>query len=411
MSHSDLSPQAVAELAALDAILDGEPVGEEHLELAALADSIKGISPTLDEAGRARLDARIGKLRSPRRAVRRHAPRLRPGRVALAGGPLVAVLVAVAVVLGSGALNGSKSAPNLRPTLTVPGRALHSRGALPKTAPAVGGAATSRAPASGPTSTTGTELSPAAGASASAPTARGSTNFTSNNVNPSNRLVARGASLTLAATPTQMQTVANEVVASTQRLGGIVESSNVNVRGLSSYASFSLSVPASRLAQLISTLSSLTAVRSLDQSASDITDNYDRANTQLVDEKAQRRTLVKALAAASTLTQAQEIQQQIASVDREIAATTHRAGLLLTRGHNARVSVQIVATLAGVGAGASGPVKRALNDALAVLDVALAIALVALAIVLPVGLVALLLLWGTASVRQRSRERALAASS
>jgi hypothetical protein len=409
MSHSDLSPQAVAELAALDAILDGEPVGEEHLELAALADSIKGISPTLDEAGRARLDARIGKLRSPRRAVRRHAARLTPGRVALAGGPLVAVLVAVAVVLGSGVLNGSKPAPNLK--TTVPGLALHAPSGAQKTAPAVGGTATTRAPASGPTSTTGTELSPAAGASAIPSTAPGSTNFASSNLNPGNRLVARGASLTLAATPTQMQTVANEVVASTQRLGGIVENSNVNVRGLSSYASFSLSVPASRLAQLISTLSSLTAVRSLDQSASDITDNYDRTNTQLVDEKTQRRTLVKALAAASTLTQEQEIQQQIASVDREIAATTHRAGLLLTRGHNARVSVQIVATLAGAGAGASGPVKRALNDALAVLDVALAIALVALAIVLPVGLVALLLLWGTATVRQRSRERALAASS
>jgi protein-S-isoprenylcysteine O-methyltransferase Ste14 len=55
-------------------------------------------------------------------------------------------------------------------------------------------------------------------------------------------------------------------------------------------------------------------------------------------------------------------------------------------------------------------VTRALNDSLAVLDVALAIALVALAIVLPIGLVALLLFWATSSVRQRSRERALATS-
>jgi hypothetical protein len=55
-------------------------------------------------------------------------------------------------------------------------------------------------------------------------------------------------------------------------------------------------------------------------------------------------------------------------------------------------------------------VKRALNDSLAVLDVALAIALVALAIVLPVGLVALLLFWAASAVRQRARERALATS-
>ena len=405
MSRSDLSPQASAELAALDAILDGEPVGDEHLELAALIASVRGMSPALDEPGRARLDARFGRLRSPRR---RHPQRFRPGRLALAGGPLVAALVAVAVVLGSGVLNGSKPAPKLRPTVLSP--ALHARSTLPKATPTVGGLATNRGPASGPTSATSTVLSPAAGASATAPATPGSTNFAGNNVNPSNRLVARGASLTLASTPTQIQTVANEVVSSTQRLGGIVESSNVSVRGIASYASFSLSVPSTRLAQLIGALSSLTAVRSLEQSGSDITDSYDRASTQLADEKTQRRTLVKALAQASTLAQAQALQQKIAHVDNAIAAATNRVGTLLTEGRNARMSVQIIATSAGGGVGGSGPVKRALNDALAVLDVALAIALVALAIVLPVGLVALLLFWGTSSVRQRSRERALAAS-
>jgi len=407
MSRNDLSPQASAELAALDAILAGEAVGEEHLELAALVASVRGTSPALGEAGRARLDARIGQLRSPRSTDRRHPRRLRPGRLALAGGPLVALVLAVAVVLGSGVLNGSKSTPS--PKTTVPG-ALHSRGALPRTAPAVRGPATTFAPASGPTSATSTELSPAAGAGAIAPAAVGSTNFAGTNVNPSNRVVAQAASLTLASSPTQLQSVANEVVSSTQRLGGIVESSNVSVHGLSSYASFSLSVPSTRLAQLISTLSSLTAVRSLDQSASDITNSYDESNTQLGHEKARREALIRALAQADTLAAAQMIQQEITTVDSEIAATTRSLARLLTRGHNAGVSVQIVATAAGAGAGGSGPVTRALNDSLAVLDVALAIALVALAIVLPIGLVALLLFWATSSVRQRSRERALATS-
>jgi hypothetical protein len=393
MSRNDPSPQASAELAALDAILAGETVGEEHLELAALVASVRGTSPALGEAGRARLDERIGKLRSPRSAGRRDPRRLRPGRLALAGGPLVALVVAVAVVLGSGALNGSSSTPKT----TGPGPALHVPGEARKAAPAVGG------PASNATGT-GSELSPAAGASAIAPAASGSTNYASSNVNPSNRLVARGASLTLASSPTQLQSVANEVIASTQRLGGIVESSNVSVHGLSSYASFSLSVPSTRLAQLISTLSSLTAVRSLDQSASDITNTYDQASTQLAHEQTRRKALIKALAQASTLAAA----QAIATVDGEIAAATRVLSRLLTRGHNAGVTVQIVATSAGAAGGGSGPVKRALNDSLAVLDVALAIALVALAIVLPFGLVALLLFWATSSLRQRSRERALA---
>jgi hypothetical protein len=214
--------------------------------------------------------------------------------------------------------------------------------------------------------------------------------------------------LTLASAPDQMQSVANEVVADTQQLGGIVEGSNVAVHGVSSYASFSLSVPSARLDRLLAALSSLANVRSLDQSTSDITDSYDQATTQLADERAQRASLIKALAAAATLTEEQTIQQKINRLDSAIAASAQHVGALLTRGHNASVSVQIVAASAGaVGGGGGGPVNRALNDALAVLDVVLAIALVVLAIVIPIGLVALGLWWATAALRQRSRERVL----
>lgn len=414
MSRSDLSPEASAELIALDAILTGEPVSEERLELAALVDSVRRTSPALDDAGRARIEERIGRLRS--RRAPRHRPRLRPGRLALAGGPLVAVLVAVAVVLGTGALNGSKPvvSNSLGSGVALP-RTLHPTAATPATGQSVGGAGLPGAAtganlgATGTTSALGSAVSRAPGASANATAPTSSANFRANNVNPNNRLVARGASLTLASSPDQMQTVANEVVSNTERLGGIVESSNVNVHGLSSYASFSLSVPSTRLGQLIASLSSLTAVRALDQSANDITNSYDQASAQLSDEKAQRAALIKALAAAFTLSAEQTIQQKINHLDNEIAAAAHHVGALLTRGHNATVSVQIVPGAAGA-VGGSGPVNRALNDALRVLDVALAIALVALALVLPIGLVALLLFWSTSTLRQRSRERALAAS-
>jgi hypothetical protein len=414
MSRSDLSPEANAELIALDAILTGEPVGEEHLELAALVDSVRRTSPALDAAGRARIEERIGRLRSPRRARSRQAPS--PRRLALAGGPLVALLVAVAVVVGTGALNGSKPvvSNSLGSGIALP-RALHPAAATPATGQKVGGAGlhgTATGTNVGPTGATsalGTAVSRAPGASANASAPPGSTNFSADNLNPHDRLVARGASLTLASSPDQMQTVAGEVVSNTERLGGIVESSNVNVHGPSSYASFSLSVPSTRLGQLIASLSSLTAVRSLDQSANDITDSYDQASAQLSDEKAQRAALIKALAAAFTLSAEQTIQQKINHLDNEIAAATHHVGALLTRGHNATVSVQIVPGAAGA-AGGGGPVNRALGDALRVLDVALAIALVALAIVLPIGLVALLLFWSTSTLRQRSRERALAAT-
>jgi hypothetical protein len=405
MSRSELSAQASAELAALDAILAGEPVSDEHLELAALVESVNRTSPTLDEAGHARLDARVAKLRAPRT---RQAGRPRPARIALAGGPLLAIALAAVAIIASGVLNGSKPTPRvIQPFTTAPGivsNALGTGSVRSEHKAASGGAAIG--------ATGATAAAPFAAStppSANATVTRGTAPIPGANLNPRNRLVARGASLTLASTPDQMQAVANEVVSNTERLGGIVESSSVNVHGMSSYASFSLSVPAPRLGQLISSLSSLTAVRALDQSTSDITDSYDQASAQLADEKAQRAALIKALAAAYTLTQEQTIQQKIGRLDSEIAAATRHVGALLTRGHNAKVAVQIVPAAAGA-VGGGGPVNRALNDALTVLDVALAIALVALALVLPVALVALALFWATSSVRQRSRERALAAT-
>jgi hypothetical protein len=309
----------------------------------------------------------------------------------------VAVAIAVVVLAGSGVLGGSAPrsipGPARSPGIELP-QTTPSNSAGSASTPAAGGSATSR-------SSTGRlySLEPGKHGALLAP-----------NTNPANRLVARGAALTLASPPGQMQTVANEVVSDTERFGGIVESSSVNVHGGSSYASFSLSVPATRLGALIGALSSLAGVRSLDQSTSDITNSFDRASAQLRDEKAERAALIRALAQASTLTQEQQIQARIGRLDSAIAAANTQVGALLSRGHNAKVAVQIVAGTAGAaGAGSGGPVNRALNDALNVLDIALAVALVALAILLPFALVGIALWWAAGSLRQRSRERALTA--
>ncbi len=418
MSRTELSREAAAELAALDAILAGAPVDDRHLELAALVDSVRKVSPALDEAGRERIDARLSTVwrkpadrrirsrgRPERPAGARQSAGLRPARLALAGGPFIAVVVAVAVVFGGGVFGRSKPAP------TVSAGPAHGVPATLPTPSAAGqgnsAGRTDLSTNSGAIGATTALGAPAVAQRAGAPAP--TTDYTATNVSPRNRLVAQGASLTLASSPDQMQTVANEVVSNTERLGGIVENSNVSVHGSSSYASFNLSVPRTRLAQLISSLSSLTAVRSLDQSANDITDNYDKASALLADEKAQRVALIKSLAAAVTLSDEEAIQKKITRLDRAIAASAHAVGSLLSRGHNSHVSVQVLAAAAGA-AGGGGPVDRALNDAVKVLDVALAIALVALAIALPIGLVGLLFFWASASLRRRSREQALAAS-
>ena len=396
MSRSELSPAASAELAALDSILAGEAVEDEHLELAALVDSVRAQSPAIGAASAQRIEARLAEARRPRRGRNALA---RP-RVALAGGTAFALVLALAAVLGSGVLGGGTgNSPRPLAPRSIPagaGPALHSLARKP---------AAAFGPAVGVTSATGSTAFAAPSAPATAKATRPLPN-----TNPGGRLVARNASLTLATTPGQMQTVADEVVASTVRLGGIVESSNVDVHGMASYASFDLSVPAGKLPALIGALSSLAAVRTLDQGTSDITNNYDAAAATLAEEKAQHAALVRALAAATTLVEQQTIEAKLRALDAKIAASSQRVGLLVSRGHNARVALAIVPAHPAAGAGAGGPVNRALNDALAVLDVVLAIALVALAILLPAGLVFVGLWWSAASLRQRSRERALAAT-
>jgi hypothetical protein len=389
MRRNELSPQATIELAALDAILAREPVGEEHLELAALVDSVRAEAPRMSDAFAARLEARAT---SSRRQRAENSRRSGQPRFAMASGSLLALALVAVAVLSSGVLNGSSRQTPVAPL---------EQHSLPR--------AFVNTTAEGNTAKT-PALAPAAGSGAGAaalpaPQVRLDTN-------PKPRLVARSASLTLATAPSDMQSVANQVVASTEQFGGIVEHSNVAVHGMSSYSTFSLSVPATKLGPLIASLSSLAGVRSLTQGTSDITDSYNRAEAKLADEKAERAALIKELAATSTLAQGAIIQQKITRLDRAIAAATGHVGALLTKGHNASVAVSIVASkpVAGTGIGGSGPVGKALRDALRVLDVALAIALVAFAIMLPLMLTGLATWWAASTLRRRSREQAFDAA-
>ena len=149
---------------------------------------------------------------------------------------------------------------------------------------------------------------------------------------------------------------------------------------------------------------------SLNQATTDITNSYNRAQAKLAAERAERSALIKALAAATTLTQQQRIEAEITALDGKIALATDRVQALAAKGHNATVSVDVRTAAAGASSGRSGPLGRALDDSLAVLDVALVIALVAFAIFLPIALCGLAVWWSAATLRQRARERAFAAS-
>ena len=396
MSRDELNAQQLAELAALDRILAREPVGEEHLELAALVDSVRAGAPQMDRDFAARLDATIAQRLAGSRARRMRLPRpslrrLGLRRLAFAGGGLVAAAVALTIVISSGLLNGGSVGasnfsppPNSGPKRATPNAIAHSPGLAP----------------SGPTATFGVTASPAPSGTV------GSSNSAAAG-NAQLRLVQRGSTLTIATSPATMQGVANQVVAATEQQGGVVQSSNVEIQGSESYASFSLAVPSGRLSSLIARLSGLASVRGLTQSTHDITDGYNQETARLADSVAERAALLKQLAIAATAADATSIQHQIDALGHRIAAEHRAIDRLLNEGHTATLQVNVVPGPSTKHSAAVGPLSRAFHKALQALEEILAIALIALAIVLPFALSALALWWAAASLRQRARERAM----
>jgi len=378
VSRDDLTPSDRAQLDALDRILAREPVGEEHLELAALVESVRGDAPRMAPEFAHRLDGVVAqRLQRRRRRLRPPAPR----RVAFAGAGLIAAAVALSIVLTSGVLGGASGTG--RPTpLNALARGKHP--ASPTHRAAAPGFGTSAAP--------------------SVPAASGTTGAP--------RLVHRSSELELATAAASLSRVAGRIVALTEGHGGVVASSHVSARGAASGASFSLRVPSGRLAGLIAALSSLGSVRSLSQSTADVTAGYRHIRGALAARRAERATLVRRLASAASTAQATSLRARIAALDALIARDVRRGAAVLASARTAGLHVDVVIAARrhhAVAAPGGGPLDRASRTALHALEDLLALALVALAIALPVAACGLVLWWGAASVRQRARERAIRA--
>ena len=413
MSRDELNASQLAELAALDRILAREPVDEEHLELAALVDSVRAGAPRMGSDFAAQLDSQIASALERSAARRMRVPRLGLRRLAFAGGGVVAAAVALTIVISGGLLDGAASPP-ARSTPRGQGQAFEP--AL-KRATSHGSAIAPLAPAGGASNVPSSVAAPtgattAAGVAVTGPFGaalapnRGATSGTTSGP----RLVHRDSTLTLASSPATMQAVANQIVSATEQQGGVVENSDVNVQGQASYASFSLQVPSGHLAPLIATLSSLASVRALTQSTTDITDGYNVESARLADSVAERAALLKKLATAATTADATSYQRQIDALGHRIAAQHRAIDRLLNQGHTATLQVNVVPGPSTKHAVVAGPLASAFHKALHALQEILAIALIVLAIVLPFALTALALWWSAASLRQRARERAMKAA-
>ena len=309
---------------------------------------------------------------------------------ALGGGGLVAAAVAFAIVISSGVLGGAGGSP----TPLGPAAGTHSAPAARKSfgAATTNGSANATAPTAGP-SVPSVELHAAP--------AHGSA-----------RLVRRNSQLVLATTAASMQQVANEIVTRTEQRGGVVASSNVSVATAGGGAQFSLQIASPRLASLIGALSSLAAVRSLNQATTDVTSTYNGIAARLADHRALAASLRTQLASAPTTAQADSIQKKLNGVERRIAAEARALASLLGQARNATLNVSVVprAVSHHHRSGGGGPLADSFHSALHVLVEMLAIALIVLAIALPFALTGLAVAWSAAALRQRSRERAIRAA-
>lgn len=216
------------------------------------------------------------------------------------------------------------------------------------------------------------------------------------------RKVERNVQMTLAAPRRQIDAVAAQIGDITADVGGFVARSHVSS---SDGADLQLKVPSRNLDSAVQRISKVAKVRGLSRNSQDITSAYVSARSRLADARAERKSLLKQLASATTLNETESIRARLRDVSREIAVARNSLKRVSSRANFADVSVTLVATRAEAG-GAWTP-GDAFHDALRVLEVIAGVLLIGAAVALPL-VIAWLLGWlARRGYTRRRRERAL----
>lgn len=385
-----LDDTAVAELDAVDAALRGEPVAPEHADLVTLVADVRDVAPQATPAFLAELDARVREGFPPRDDApvpAARAPRRRRRLLLGASGLAVSAVIAVAVVVNL----GDDQAPLTSETSVNEAAAP----AASAPAPSAAGAAASE--------------DGAAVAPAPAPTADPA-------LDRERRSVERSATLDLTVPADEVQSTADAVVRATDRVGGIVQTSSINVgEGAPGEARFELRVPSDKLDEALAAYSKLGSVANRTQDAQDITGAVVSAEDLLSDARAERRGLLRALGQADTRREVASIRARLRIVRADIAR--REAALRSVRNRADLATVAVTVRGDGDGSGASPgeedggwSVGDAARDAGRLLEVAAGALIVGAAAVLPLLALALA---GAAAARyavRRRRERGLDAT-
>ena len=390
----ELTPEVERELAAIDDALTGRRVASDLAELGELALALREERPRIDDGFGHHLDTRVERG-FPGRDPRRRASGRRwwsgllsaPVVATVATALLVAVIV-IADPAGQDESGGGGGTASMQETDRADGGAATQA----RSGGASAGSAQDSSGLAEPLSAITVPPAPAPGSPGSDGRVR--------------RQVERSASLTLAARPRDIDTVSARIQDVTRRQGGFIASSTVSS---SDGATFRLRVPTRNLDAAMAELSRLGNVRSRAQSSRDITAQAVSARSRLKDARTERKSLLRQLADAVTLTQTESIRARLKLVGREIERARAQVRRVNNRASFSTVDVTLEADRrAGAPSSDDGwsPADAA-RDALRVLEVAAGVALIALAIVLPLALVAAPAVLAARWTRRRRREQAL----
>jgi len=411
--HDDASAEETW-LAELDAALSGAGEGPAADSWRELREDVRALAPPMTADFERQLAQRIAERCSHRRAFKgRRALKGRgtpgaPGtlreRLHRPGRPLGAAVAAaisaavVAVVIAgpwqSGPSREAAPSPAVRSGPSVgsgggPGASFGVGAANPTSRKAQAAVAGSATPTTGGP-TVAEPATPATGGPASAP----------------GRVQQLGATVTLTATPSEVQTTADRVARLAVSDGGFVQSSRVQVQQAgTSEANLTLRLPSERLSAAIASLERLAPVHAESQSLQDITDAYDAARRRLADATAERQALLRALAQASTQGQIDSLRERLSQARTAIAQARSALAGVSRRASTAEVEVTV---LGDTHAGSEGlTLQRGLEDAGRVLTVTLSVLLLAAAGLVPSALVLAALVTGRRAWLRHRREHAL----
>jgi hypothetical protein len=406
--RDDVGPDVGLEeswLSELEAALNGTGEGPGADSWRELRDDVRALVPPMAPEFEQKLGERVAErgARSVSKQPHRRLGWLRPPRrlgtaagIAAIGAVIAAVVIAGPWRAGTGpiealphqpaASSNAGRAEGSTPGVSAPNGAFHAA----KSAAAESGASASAGAASNAQASNAPASAPAAGGVGSAP----------------GRVQQLAASITLAATPNDVQETADRVSRLAVSDGGFVQSSHVQVQQAgTSEANLDLSLPSAKLSAALASLGQLAPVRAESQSLQDITNTYDAARQRLADATAERQALLRALSKATTEGQIDSLHERIAQNRGAIAQA--RLSLQAVSQHASTAEVEVT-VLGDAHAGSEGlTLHRGLHDAGRVLVVTLVVLLIAAAILLPLALLVVALATARRMWRRYQRERVL----